>query len=104
MMFSLEPVRACRVCGCTETRACRGGCHWIGKDLCSACGRDPRLDPQHGDTVTVGNETREVESVNGDRVIYSWPGKVAVRTMYIDAWRAWAASASSYHVAEAQAA
>ncbi|AGG89898.1 hypothetical protein [Rhodanobacter denitrificans] len=66
--------------------------------------RNPCIDPQHGDTVTVGNETREVESVNGDRVIYSWPGKVAVRTMYLDAWRAWAADASGYHVAEAQAA
>ena len=31
--------RACRVCGCTESRACLGrrACHWVGADLCSAC-------------------------------------------------------------------
>lgn len=29
--------RRCRVCGCTEERACRGGCCWMGWDLCSAC-------------------------------------------------------------------
>jgi hypothetical protein len=27
----------CRVCGCTEMRACKGGCHWVTPDLCSAC-------------------------------------------------------------------
>ena len=30
----------CRVCGCTDDRACVtefGPCHWIAKDLCSAC-------------------------------------------------------------------
>lgn len=37
-------VRACRVCGCTEDRACAGGCHWLSDrdDLCSACA--PALD------------------------------------------------------------
>ena len=29
--------RSCRVCGCTEAQACPGGCHWVGRDLCSAC-------------------------------------------------------------------
>lgn len=28
---------ACRVCGCTEERACEGGCSWVEPDLCSAC-------------------------------------------------------------------
>jgi hypothetical protein len=27
----------CRVCGCTEHAACRGGCGWIEIDLCSRC-------------------------------------------------------------------
>lgn len=39
-----EP-RACRECGCTDTRACvlviggeqRGRCQWLEYDLCSAC-------------------------------------------------------------------
>ena len=33
-------VRTCRVCGCTEDKACITDgvpCHWIEKDLCSAC-------------------------------------------------------------------
>lgn len=30
-------VRACRVCGCTDFRACPGGCSWVEDDLCSAC-------------------------------------------------------------------
>ena len=29
--------RRCRVCGCTDERACPGGCHWITPDLCSEC-------------------------------------------------------------------
>ncbi len=29
--------RSCKVCGCTEERACPGGCCWIGPRLCSAC-------------------------------------------------------------------
>ena len=30
----------CRVCGCTDERACvtpAGPCHWVEPDLCSAC-------------------------------------------------------------------
>jgi hypothetical protein len=28
----------CRVCGCTEQRACDGGCSWVnGADICSIC-------------------------------------------------------------------
>lgn len=28
---------ACRVCGCTDTNACQGGCAWAEADLCTAC-------------------------------------------------------------------
>ncbi|WP_424682946.1 hypothetical protein [Frateuria sp. YIM B11624] len=56
--------------------------------------RDPRIDPAYRDSVTVAGETREVEAVIGEKVIYSWPGKIAVRTVYLPAWRAWAAKAS----------
>lgn len=31
-----EPA-SCRVCGCTDERACAGGCSWVEADLCSAC-------------------------------------------------------------------
>lgn len=39
LLSRLEP-RKCRVCGCTTFHACKtkeGACHWIDKDLCSAC-------------------------------------------------------------------
>jgi hypothetical protein len=29
--------RACRVCGCTQYRACPGSCSWVSVDLCSSC-------------------------------------------------------------------
>lgn len=29
--------RMCRRCGCTEDRACKGGCSWADRDLCTAC-------------------------------------------------------------------
>lgn len=29
--------RICRDCGCTEDRACEGGCWWVEVDLCSSC-------------------------------------------------------------------
>jgi hypothetical protein len=32
-----DGIRSCRVCGCTDWRACSGGCWWVGEDLCSAC-------------------------------------------------------------------
>lgn len=37
--------RACRACGCTEERACPGGCYWIEDDLCSACARSQGYVP-----------------------------------------------------------
>jgi len=63
--------------------------------------RDPRIDPQQGDRVTVNGETREVEKVLPDRVIYSWPGKLAVRTLRLGAWRTWAAGAGQWHAHDA---
>lgn len=27
----------CRVCCCTDFRACPGGCWWVEPDLCSSC-------------------------------------------------------------------
>lgn len=35
--------RACSKCGCTDRRACQGGCFWIGPNLCSACGKPPPI-------------------------------------------------------------
>jgi len=35
----------CRICGCTDERACPGGCFWVGKDLCSRCVVMAELSP-----------------------------------------------------------
>jgi hypothetical protein len=42
LVFELTVARAergCRVCGCTNTYACEGGCWWVEADLCSTCAR-----------------------------------------------------------------
>ncbi|MEI7036465.1 hypothetical protein [Fulvimonas yonginensis] len=56
--------------------------------------RDPRTDPRQGDRITVADETREVELVRGGRVYYSWPGRLAVRSMFASSWEAWSANAT----------
>ncbi len=33
----------CRTCGCTDERACEGGCFWVEPDLCSACASTDQL-------------------------------------------------------------
>ena len=43
---TMPPRRVCRVCGCTEDRACKDpetgqGCSWAAEDLCSVCARRP---------------------------------------------------------------
>ena len=35
-----DPVRTCRLCGCTSDAACPGGCSWVAEDLCSRCVED----------------------------------------------------------------
>lgn len=56
----MEGVRACRVCGCTDDRACPGGCYWVEPDLCSQCaGKAP--GPPDGER----RARREVEAILG---------------------------------------
>lgn len=38
-----EQTGVCSACGCTWTRACRGGCHWVAPNLCSSC-----VEADHG--------------------------------------------------------
>lgn len=34
----MPKTKTCRRCGCTDARACAGGCEWIAEsDVCSAC-------------------------------------------------------------------
>lgn len=32
-----EEIEKCKICGCTDERACEGGCYWIAENLCSRC-------------------------------------------------------------------
>lgn len=36
-MNGSDEVESCRVCGCTEERACIGGCSWFVRRLCTSC-------------------------------------------------------------------
>ncbi|HLK50178.1 MAG TPA: hypothetical protein VKT49_18670 [Bryobacteraceae bacterium] len=31
--------RGCQNCGCSETRACLGGCIWVDQNVCSRCAK-----------------------------------------------------------------
>lgn len=46
---ALPDEATCKVCGCTDSSACEGGCSWVandlGVDICSAC--VARLVPTH---------------------------------------------------------
>src|SRR5213082_59140 len=35
--FVITAQGRCRVCGCTDERACAGGCIWAEPNLCSRC-------------------------------------------------------------------
>lgn len=39
-MSEYEPLRKCRVCGCTWLNGCANGCYWVDEDLCSNCRND----------------------------------------------------------------
>lgn len=57
-MMSLLDERSCRVCGCTENRAClhKDGtpCGWVDDDICTVCADDGTADlPHHQDDIDV---------------------------------------------------
>jgi hypothetical protein len=41
-----EGSQTCRECGCTDERACEGGCSWVEEDLCSACADKALVVPE----------------------------------------------------------
>lgn len=42
-LYKRAGVRVCRVCGCTEDRACVLGCTWVEEDLCSSHPEERRI-------------------------------------------------------------
>lgn len=53
----------CRVCGCTEARACDEGCWWVEPNLCSAC-VDPRSELELGSAITSPDPFDGWEKIN----------------------------------------
>ena len=53
--------QACRVCGCTQNRACGdptlGTCHWVEPDLCSFCQGEPATDSAALDTSRLSRQS-----------------------------------------------
>lgn len=43
LLRALGRVPRCRRCGCTDKRACAGGCYWVEAALCSKCDGKPDL-------------------------------------------------------------
>lgn len=35
--LELTTEQTCRICGCTDARACEGGCSWLLRGICSKC-------------------------------------------------------------------
>lgn len=67
-----ESIRACRVCGCTDDRACvddrtKQPCHWVAQDLCSACvGLEQLIQQQTlAKGLALGDALKEWEEMNG---------------------------------------
>lgn len=55
--------------------------------------RDPRVDPQPGDVLAVGDDVREVwERLDGS-VEYGFPKKSATRWLPLIRWQSWARNA-----------
>ena len=52
-MADCYPHRTCRVCGCTQDRACEGGCYWVEWDLCSKCSARAELSVKCEECKTV---------------------------------------------------
>jgi hypothetical protein len=83
-------LRVCRICGCTDYRACEGGCYWVPDpenrgDLCSACLPQVCQIAQVGE---VGRPTRDLPQVEASNL----PGsgapalKPAVKRRKLPAW------------------
>lgn len=51
--------RTCMVCGCTQDRACPGGCSWVEWDLCSACVDKEAPERTGGQTIEENNDARQ---------------------------------------------
>lgn len=59
----MSAVRSCRLCGCTDNRACPGGCSWASERLCSAC--VPTID----ETITSLSLVSGTEHITEEQVI-----------------------------------
>ena len=60
-----EVEQKCRICGCTQSNACEGGCYWVEDDLCNKCAEGLGVDTD-SDTVilTTSDETKKDDTLN----------------------------------------
>lgn len=52
-------IRTCRVCGCDDDHACKGGCYWVEPDLCSQC-----YEKEHSFSIKI----RKVKFIGADLI------------------------------------
>lgn len=55
-IYSEEPPRVCRVCGCSDNDACLPPCWWVEDDLCSSpsCVGDAAVSAERARVAQVG--------------------------------------------------
>lgn len=70
-----------------------------GNETVSPVSRDPRMDPQPGDVLAVGNDVREVWERVGGNVEYGFPRRAATRWLPLMRWQTWARHADVRKVA-----
>ncbi|MBI4569459.1 MAG: helix-turn-helix domain-containing protein [Planctomycetes bacterium] len=57
---------ACILCGCTEARACAGGCGWAWNGLCTAC------LPRHGEIIAALERGERLADVADHLGLATW--------------------------------
>jgi hypothetical protein len=86
-LAKLQDAPSCDRCGCTDDRACEGGCAWVPNsrfvDLCSACIRPD------GSCTTPGCGTADTDLDLSDPTVWGW---VLVHVYGSDEPRRWVCS------------
>jgi predicted kinase len=99
----VDDVPRCRVCGCTDDRACPGGCWWVQDpllgDLCSACAAPPARSVPDLPT-TAGSPVRAWFGP-GDPTRYAVHPRRLLEAMPVDWQTRWVAMIAELEVATA---
>jgi hypothetical protein len=55
--------KVCRICGCTQDKACENGCSWVEEDLCSSCDEFIDTEDESDDEAVAKEEPPKQEAV-----------------------------------------